>query len=122
MYFMVVTHPYKSRGILILQISYLSNLTLLSGFTFFTYTQANGTHLQSIATGLSAGVVFLQFCGTVLYAIIKPLCHRCHKQKTAQIDEDDPSHNKGRPLVEHYGHFRDSIFNESEPLLPTAAS
>lgn len=67
-YLMIVTHPYKSRGILILQISYLSNLTLLSGFTFFTYTQVNGTDLQSIAIGLSAGAVFLQFCGTVLYA------------------------------------------------------
>ena len=58
-YFMVITHPYKSKGILILQISYLANLTLLSGFIFFTYTQVNGTDLQSVAVGLSAGVVFL---------------------------------------------------------------
>jgi predicted outer membrane repeat protein len=122
-YFMVITHPYKSRGILILQISYLSNLTLLSGFTFFTYTQVNGTDLQSTAIGLSAGVVFLQFCGTVLYAVIKPLCRHC-KGKISQIDEDDTFDNNRAEepaLAKHSSHFRDSIFDENKPLLPTAS-
>ena len=116
-YLMIVTHPYKSRGILILQISYLSNLTLLSGFTFFTYTQVNGTDLQSIAIGLSAGAVFLQFCGTVLYVLFEPRCRSCRKKK-AQTQEDK---NRGErtALAErmHFGDFRDSIFNESQPLL-----
>ena len=60
----------------------------------------------------------------MLYTIIKPLCRQSCKRKTTQIGEDDTSHNnrvEEPPLVEHYGHFRDSILNESEPLLPTAA-
>ena len=116
-YLMIVTHPYKSRGILILQISYLSNLTLLSGFTFFTYTQVNGTDLQLIAIGLSAGAVFLQFCGTVLYVLFEPRCRSCRKKK-AQTQEDK-NRGEGMALAErmHFGDFRDSIFNESQPLL-----
>ena len=120
---MVLTHPYKSKGILILQISYLANLTLLSGFIFFTYTQVNGADLQSVAVGLSAGVVLLQFCGTVIYVVIKPRC-QCCQRKATQIDENDEFDNNytnrvGEPaLAEHYGHFRDSNLNEGQPLLP----
>ncbi len=122
-YFMVLTHPYKSRAIFVLQISYLANLTLLSGFIFFTYTQEDGTKLQSIAVGLSTGIVFLKFCGTVLYVIIKP---RWCQQKITGIEEDDTFDNNsytnrvGEPaLAEYFGRYRDSILNESQPLLPT---
>ena len=50
------------------------NLIVLSGFFFFTHTQPNGSLLQSIAVGLSAGLAFLQFCGTLLHAAITPWC------------------------------------------------
>ena len=71
-YYMVLSHPYKSTGILVLQSSYLINLTLLSGFFFFSYRQPNGSTLQSVAIGLSTGLVFIQFCGTVIHAVIAP--------------------------------------------------
>ena len=123
-YFIVLTHPFKSRVVLILQISYLTNLTLLSGFIFFTYTQEHGTALQSIAVGLSTGVAFLQFCGTVLYAVIKPRC--CRNKTTPRLEDSDDTINNNHAnrarepaLVEHSVRYRDSILNESQPLLPT---
>ena len=36
-YYMVLNHPYKNRGTLILHSSYLINLIVLSGFFFFAY-------------------------------------------------------------------------------------
>lgn len=77
-YYILLIHPYKSKVVLFLQSSYLVNLTLLSGCIFFTYTQPNAASLQSVAVGLSTGVAFLQFCGTVFYTAVAP---RCIKKK-----------------------------------------
>ena len=125
-YLLVLTHPYKSRAILIVQISYLMNLTLLSGFVFFTYTQSYQLTLQSVAAGLSIGVAFFQFCGTVVFAVIGRRC--CRKIKPLEEDDNNMRDDcrAGRRLQSASGNeyysdgYRDSILDESaEPLLPT---
>ena len=50
LYYMVLSHPYKCTGILILQSSYLINLTLLSGFFFFLYRQLNGSIYTTVSS------------------------------------------------------------------------
>ena len=69
--------PYKNSMALLLQTSSIINLTALSGFFFFSYTQPNGEDLRVIAVGVSTGVVFLQFCGTVLCAVIMKYGSKC---------------------------------------------
>ena len=71
---------------------------------------------------MSTGVAFLQFCGIVLYPILfAPLCSsvkkRCcpHKNVEVNVDSDDDS-NANSYVAAGY---RDSILNESQPLLPT---
>ena len=125
LYYMTLNRPYKSSGILVLQSSYLMNLIVLSGFFFFTHTQPNGSLLQSIAVGLSAGLSFLQFCGTLLHAAITPWCCKGLIPRTHE-DNNKPNnaHVVRRPElvvgdVFSAGGYRDSIFDESEPLLPT---
>ena len=59
----------------------------------------------------------------MIYAVIKPRC-QCCQRKATQIDGNDTFDNNytnrvgESALAEHYGHFRDSILNESQPLLP----
>lgn len=120
LYYMVLTHPYKSRAILILQSSYLMNIVFVSGFVFFTYTQPNGGVLQSVAVGLSTGLTFLQFCGTVLYAVMFPWC--CWRRQGLYYREDSTlnisdGHKAELVVGDKYSRdheFRDSILNESE--------
>ena len=124
-YYMVLNHPYKSTGILILQSSYLMNLILLSGFFFFSYRQPNGPLLQSVAVALSTGLAFIQFCVTIVHAVISPWC--CKGQRPRPYKEGFEPHNyadrraKGDADKLTASGYRDSIFNESEnePLLPT---
>ena len=124
-YYMVFNHPYKSSGILVLQSSYLMNLTILSGFVFFTYTQPNRPIMQSIAVGLSTRFVFLQFCGTVLHAMIAPWCCKGLRPTPYECGENKPNDRVVRraelvlSAVQSAGGYRDSIFDESEPLFPT---
>ena len=102
------------------------NLIVLSGFFFFTYTQQQGAAhvMQSIAVGISTGLSFLQFCGTVLYVVIAAWC--CQGLKSIPYVENKANDN----IVDHRadlvlndarsaGGYRDSIFNESESLLPS---
>ena len=124
-YYMVLTHPYKNRGTLILQSSYLVNLIVLSGFFFFAYRQPKGPLLQSIAIGFSIAFAFFQFCAIVIHAVIAPVC--CKGQKPRPYVEDCEPHNhadhrmKGDADKQRVSGYRDSIFDESddEPLLPT---
>ena len=75
--YIALIKPYKNPMVLFLQMSSIANLTALSGFFFFSYTQPNGADLRVIAVGVSTGVVFLQFCGTVLYAVIMKYASKC---------------------------------------------
>ena len=114
--YMACIHPYKNRASLLLNGSYILNLTLLSGFFIFTHTQPDGATLRPVAIGLSMGVTFLQFCGTVLTAIIKPCCFKSKKPLELTIPGNDRS---GPDTSSSW--YRDSILNDgsAEPLLPT---
>ena len=68
--YIVFVKPYKSAIVFSLQMANFANLTALSGWFFFSYTQPNGPKLQVIAVGISTGAVFLQFCGIVLHSVI----------------------------------------------------
>ena len=125
-YYMMLNRPYKHTGILLLQSSYLMNLTILSGLFFFSYRQPNGPLLQSIAIGISTGFAFVQFFCTVVHAMIASWCCKGPTQ-TLYAYEADSEPNIHSDLVEQqnvrdrysFNGYRDSIFNESEPLLPT---
>ena len=125
-YYMVLSRPYKSTGILILQSSYLMNLIILSGLFFFSYKQLNGPLIQSTAIGLSTGFAFLQFCGTVIHAVIAPWCCKGLKQAPPheaanELSADHADINVMADQRNGYSAngFRDSVLNESVPLLPT---
>ena len=111
-FYMARTHPYKSLAIFLFNCIFFLNLTLLSGFFIFAYTQPNGATLRSVAIGLSTGVSFLQFCCAVLTAIIKPCFFKLRKTLEVAVP------GRREPARDSSG-YRDSIFNESEPLLPT---
>ena len=68
--YIAVVKPYNSAVVTFLQMSSIANLTALSGFFFFSYTQPNGADLRVIGVGLSTGAVFLKFCGIVLHAVM----------------------------------------------------
>ena len=97
------------------------SLIVLSGFVFFTYTQQNGSVLQSIAVGLLIGFAFLQFCCIVLHAIVAPWC--CKRLLPRTHEENNNRVVRRAELVVgdafSAGGYCDSIFDESEPLLPT---
>ena len=125
-YYMVLTWPYKSSGILILQSSYFINLILLSGSFLFSYRQPNGPLLRLIAAGLSTGFAFFLFCVTVIHAVITPLCCKGQRPRPYYMEGCEPHNNtdcraKGDADKQRASGYRDSIFNESddEPLLPT---
>ena len=119
LFYMVLKRPYKNKAVLLLQSSFLINLTILSGLAIFARTSSNEADLQAIAVGLSTGVAFLQFCGIVLHAVIAPRCS-CRKQSSASDGFDanivEPMANVTQSTVELY---RDSILDdeETQPLI-----
>ena len=69
-----IMQPFKSTIVLIIQNSSLANLVLLSGFLLYAQTRnKNEQTIQTIAAGISIGVVFIQFCGITLFNVVK-LC------------------------------------------------
>ena len=114
LFYMTLVHPYRSKGVLILQSTFFINLALLSGFIFFTYTQHESQQsLQAIAIGISTGVAFLQFCGIVIYAVAVPRCF-CQR-KGNNLGHERAYH--AMPKEQSHG-YRDSILDEStQPLL-----
>ena len=62
--YMAIMHPFKSTIVLDIESSSVANLILLSGFLLCAQTQAGYVvTLQITATGISAGIIFIQFCG-----------------------------------------------------------
>ena len=86
-------HPFKSTVVLIIQSSTLANLVLLSGFLFYAQTlNKNEQILRTIATGISIGVVFIQFCGIALFNVVK-LC-RCIWSRKSNVSGNDREMNE----------------------------
>ena len=97
------------------------NLTILSDYVFFTHTQPHGPVLKSIAVGLSTGFAFLQFCGTALHSVIALWCCKQLIPKTQEKPNNRIVHREKLVVGDAFSArgYRDSIFNESEPFLPT---
>ena len=91
--YMAIVQPYKNKVVLIIQTSYLANLLLLSAFILYTETMDDNRYtVQTIAVGVSTGIVFLQFCGIIVCNIIR-LCFRSKRCKLhryrANFEEDE---------------------------------
>ena len=120
--YMTLMQPYRSKAVLLLQSTYLANLVLLSGFFFFTYTQSNGTTLQTAAIGLSISFALLQFCCTVLYVIISRHCSRRNSEQPDGAIECVGLHSLMLEMDRDTG---SSVSHENpgdiklQPLLPT---
>ena len=80
--YVATMHPFKSTVVLIIQSSSLANLVLLSGFLLYAQTRnKNEQTIQTIAAGISIGVIFIQFCGITLLNVVK-LCHYIWSRKS----------------------------------------
>ena len=80
--YMAIMQPFKSTVVLIIQSSSLANLVLLSGFLLYAQKQnKNEQTIQTIAAGISIGVVFIQFCGITLFNVVK-LCRYIWSKKS----------------------------------------
>ena len=116
--YVTLVRPYKSLAILVLQSSFLANLVFLSGPISFTYHKdVSDTSRPSTKTAvvmMSTGVAFLQFCGMVIYPLFASRCspgeRGCNPHNNVEVHLDRPVSNTG---------YRDSILNESQPLVPT---
>ena len=117
--YMTLVQPYLRAAILALQTSFLVNLTLLSGFVIFSYTQSNRSTLLSAAVGLSTGVAFLQFCAIVVYSIVAPRCSCLRRRFKVRARGHSNATQESLPAVinSHSVSFRDSILEESQELL-----
>ena len=122
LYYMMLVHPYKSRGILVLQSSFIINLTLLSGCILFTYGQHEEFRptLHAVAIGLSCGVAFLQFLGIVLYPVAKSLHKRLNHTGSCNSNSlEDILSTESIDIVSHEQEHRDQVVesDEMQPLL-----
>ena len=81
---------YKNSGNLLLDSSFNINLIILSGVFILTYTQPHSERLQMITVGTSTGCAFLQFCGIVLYMLIKQCVPHFCTNKPANEDDYKP--------------------------------
>ena len=114
LFYMALTQPYKNKAVLLLQSSFLMNLTLLSGFAIFARTHPNGPslHVQAIAVGLSTGVAFLQFCGIILHAVIAPRCS-CKRRSPERTEFDVNIVEPVANITDSTG-YRDSILDDDD--------
>ena len=117
--YMTLVQPYLQAAILALQTSFLVNLTLLSGFVIFSYTQPNRATLLSAAVGLSTGVAFVQFCSIVVYSIIASRFSRLQWQSKVRGCNNVTQESLPAVVTGHSSSvsFRDSILEESQELL-----
>ena len=104
LFYMTITQPYKSRAVLFLNGSFLTNLTILSSCTIYSsHIHSHQGILKTVMFGLSTGFVFLQFCGIILYSVIAPRCSL--KRSIEKPDEEIKAERK----VADYGLYRDPI-------------
>ena len=114
LFYMAFVHPYKNKVVLLLQTSFLMNLTILSSFAIFARTHSNGSNLQAIAVGLSTGIAFLQFCGIVLHAVIAPRYSCRRVRRSTECDGLDTNIAEPVANITNSTGYRDSILDEDE--------
>ena len=105
--YMAIVCPYKSKVAFILQSSFLSNLVLLSGFVFFSYTQsAYQPTLQAYAIGLSVGIAFVKLCGIIVYAMIVTIHSKikqvgcCNNDNREELSSDFTDNRRHDPDID----------------------
>ena len=92
--YVAIMQPFKSTVVLIIQNSSLANLILLSGFLLYAQTRnKNEQTIQTIAAGISIGVVFIQFCGITLFNMVK-LCHYNIWSRRSNVSSNDQEMNE----------------------------
>ena len=113
LFYMTITQPYKSRIVLLLSGSFLTNLTLLSGCVIYaSHTHSHQVMLKTLFIGLSTGLAFLQFCGIILYSIIAPRCSIIeHGNKKSDKEINAEEKLNAEINVGDYGLYRDPIFD-----------
>ena len=118
LFYMTLVQPYKSAAVLLLQSSFLINLTVLSGFDIFAYTQPNKQALKDIAFGVSTGIAFIQFCAVVFHSMAGSRYHRtCRKKQTGNESQENAEPMAAVVVNSSSVSLRDSIFEESQKLL-----
>ena len=123
-FYVAVIQPYKSKATLLLQSTFFINLNLLAGF--IVGSLSNQPTLQTVAVGLSTGIAFILFCGTVLYTVIMSMknkfkcpenCGRVRGDRDRQENSTDFYDNLDRhdPAVKPPA-------NEAQPLINSIRS
>ena len=75
LFYMSMINVHKRHSVMAFQGIFFLNLCLLSGFMIFAHTKKKVRHsLQAFAVGLSAGIVFVQFCCLIFYQIYLMCC------------------------------------------------
>ena len=132
--YVTFVQPYKNIMIQVLHNSFLVNLVLLSGtFSFImafyktdnttmdTANKERRSAMKTAAIMVSTGIAFLQFCSIVLYPVcaapMRSIYYRYYPSKKVKTELD--SDNESLVSSHSIAGYRDSILNESEPLLPT---
>ena len=115
-----IMQPYNRTAILINESSLFANLSILAGFVLVS-SLSDQPILQTIGTGLSAGIAFLQFCGIMLSALFRILCGRCKRDGCYNYN------SRGElsivtDFIDTYRHDPVIINDEAQPLLNDMAS
>lgn len=117
LFYMVLVRPYKSRMVFFLECLSFLNLGVLSITIFFTGLD-NARPIEIIVS-VSCGIAFLQFGGIVLMSF----CDVFGCKLDTIVNKFGRRHRHGEIEVSNmvppgnYDQYRDSIFNETEPLL-----
>ena len=115
--YIAVVQPYKNTAVLAFMTAFLMNLTLMTGFVIVS-TLSDKPTLQTAAVGLSTSVAFLQFCVTVLYAVIIIIRDKCKHAEYCRGDIKQKERS-----TDGYDNFdcARSVDDEARPLLLDSA-
>ena len=119
MVYISIVQPYKSTAVLVLCTTYFANLVLLTGFVLVS-TISDRPTLHTAAVGLSTGIAFIQFTGTVLYGAISIMKHKCIQ--AGYFNREDGLEDQFNDFIDSCDRYRArpaAIYstNETQPLL-----
>ena len=117
-FYVAVVQPYKSTATLLLQSTFFINLNLLAGFVIVG-SLSNQPMLQTGAVGLSTGVAFVQFCGTVLYTVIVNMNFKCPKN-CGRVHGDRDQQESSSDFYDNLDRQDSAVkppANEAQPLI-----